>query len=198
MVQLDDVFETLAGVRLDEVQAEDEAEVRAAANDADTWRWFTFRADGEHFDTQFWPNFLVHHRSAEEYHFIVRHQGKVVGATCFLAASDRHKRLEIGGTWYTKDARGGVVNPVCKLLLLDRAFAWGARRVEIKTDSQNARSRAAIEKLGGVFEGTLRNHMILHDGSQRHTVYYSIVPEEWLKIKAELKLRIDALSNQSA
>jgi RimJ/RimL family protein N-acetyltransferase len=191
MIQLDDVFETLAGVRLDTVQPEDEAEVRAAADDAETWRWFTFRADGAYFATQFWPNFLVHHRSAEEYHFIVRHRGKVVGATCFLAVSDRHKRLEIGGTWYTSAARGSVVNPVCKFLLLQRAFDWGARRVEIKTDSQNARSRAAIEKLGGVFEGTLRNHMILHDGSQRHTVYYSIIPEEWPVISAKLQKRIE-------
>lgn len=191
MVQLDDAFETLAGVRLDTVQPEDEADVRVAANDADTWRWFTFRADGVHFDTQFWPNFLVHHRSAEEYHFIVRHQGRVVGATCFLAVSDRHKRLEIGGTWYTSAVRGSVVNPVCKFLLLRRAFDWGAHRVEIKTDSRNVRSRAAIEKLGGVFEGTLRNHMINHDGAQRHTVYYSIVPEEWPTISAKLQKRIE-------
>ncbi|MEM7493884.1 MAG: GNAT family protein [Pseudomonadota bacterium] len=168
--------------------------LKAAANDAETWRWFTYRADDAYFDTLFWPNFVAHHKPPEECHFVVHFEGEIVGATCLLAVSEQHKRLEIGGTWYRGDQRGGVVNPVCKLLMIERAFECGMQRVELKTDSENKRSRAAIEKLGALYEGTLRRHMVLHDGTPRDTVYYSILVEDWPPLRERLKARIEALT----
>lgn len=185
---------SLGDVTLTPVQASDKEELRAAANAEEIWQWYTFRADGNYFDAQFWPGYFETFDREKEVHFVVRYTGEVVGSTCYLAINAQHKRLEIGGTWYTASARGTVVNPACKLLLTQHAFDWGAQRVEWKTDSNNKRSRAAIEKLGAKFEGTLRNHMFLHDGRVRDTVYYSMLPEEWPAAKAKLEARVAAFA----
>lgn len=71
------------------------------------------------------------------------------------------------------------VNTECKLLLLEHAFeVWGLTRVQLKTDSRNIRSQAAIARLGAVREGVLRKDRVLSDGFVRDTVYYSILMEE--------------------
>ena len=184
----------LGDVSLSPVAASDREGLRAAANSEETWRWYTFRADGPKFDAQFWPGYFETFDRDKEIHFVVRYEGEIVGSTCFLAIDDHHKRLEIGGTWYQERVRGGIVNPSCKRLLIQRAFDWGAQRVELKTDSNNARSRAAILKLGCQYEGTLRNHMYLHNGRVRHTAYFSILPEEWPAARDSLDARIAALS----
>lgn len=179
----------LGPVTLTPPTAEDREAIRAAADDKTTWQWFTYRADGSNFDA-FWPDFLGKHTPPSEVRHVVRLNGEVIGATSFLAVDTRHKRLEIGGTWYRADQRGRIVNPACKRLLLERAFAWGARRVEVKTDSLNVRSRAAIEKLGAQLDGVLPNHMINHDGLQQHTAMYSILPDMWPEIRTRLDARI--------
>ncbi|MEO0786471.1 MAG: GNAT family protein, partial [Pseudomonadota bacterium] len=131
-----------------------------------------------------------HHQPPSEVRWIVRFEGEIVGATSFLDVQPRHKRLEIGGTWYHADMRATVVNPAAKFRLLERAFACGFERVELKTDARNARSRAAILKLGARFEGLLRKHMVNHDGSARDTVYYSILAEEWPLVHERLGARL--------
>ena len=189
-IALDDPLPELAGVSLRLPDAGDREGLRAAAASEETWHWYTYRADGPHFDTQFWPNYIAHHRPPHEVHWVVRFQGHIVGSTCFLEVDPHHRRLEIGGTWYHEDVRGTVVNPAAKRLLMGRAFDWGARRVEWKTDAQNLRSRAAIEKLGAQFEGIHRNHMLLHDGRSRDSAYYAMVPEEWPAARDLLDTRI--------
>jgi aminoglycoside 6'-N-acetyltransferase len=80
--------------------------------------------------------------------------------------------------------------------MLERAFDGGpfhgkpAVRVQLKTDLRNIRSQRAIEKLGAVREGVLRNHVIMPDGYIRSTVMYSILPEEWSRIRAGLEARL--------
>jgi N-acetyltransferase len=59
--------------------------------------------------------------------------------------------------------------------------------VQLKTDSRNVRSQRAIERIGAMKEGLLRNHMILPDGRYRHSVYYSIIDTEWPEVKARLE-----------
>ena len=184
----------LGDVSLAPVTDADKDGLRAAADSEETWKWYTYRADGEYFDTQFWPGYFETPASDSDVHFVVRFKDKIVGSTCYLAMSEQYKRVEIGGTWYHADVRGGIVNPGCKLMLLKRAFEWGAQRVELKTDSNNARSRAAILKLGCQFEGILRNHKYLHDGRVRHSAYFSMIPEEWPAAKAKLEARIAALA----
>ena len=81
-----------------------------------------------------------------------------------------------------------AVNTECKYLLLRHAFeVWDCVRVQLKTDLRNTRSQRAIERLGAVREGVLRNHLILPDGTLRHSVYYSLLPEEWPAVRTRLE-----------
>jgi N-acetyltransferase len=114
--------------------------------------------------------------------------GRIAGATRYMTIVPEFRNLEIGGTWYGPEFQRTVVNSEAKYLLLRHAFeTLSAIRVQLKTDSRNLRSQAAIERLGAVREGILRNHMILPDGYFRHSVYYSILDTEWPEVKARLE-----------
>jgi RimJ/RimL family protein N-acetyltransferase len=114
--------------------------------------------------------------------------GRVAGATRYLNIMPKDRGLEIGGTWYGLDFQRTAMNTECKYLLLQHAFeTLGCIRVQIKTDLRNDRSQKAIERIGAVKEGVLRNHMILPDGRIRHSVFYSILDTEWPQIKVRLQ-----------
>ena len=114
--------------------------------------------------------------------------GRVAGATRYLNIMPNDKGLEVGGTWYGLDFQRTAVNTECKYLLLTHAFeTLGCIRVQIKTDSLNLRSQKAIERIGAVKEGVLRNHMILPNGRIRHSVFYSILDSEWAGVKVRLE-----------
>jgi N-acetyltransferase len=120
-------------------------------------------------------------------------ENRYVGMTRYLNIDEVHKRLEIGSTWYEPAVWGGPVNPECKLLLMRHAFeTLKFHRVEYKTDARNARSRAAILKLGATQEGIFRKHMIMADGHVRDSVYFSIVDTDWPAVKADLEKRLAA------
>ncbi len=113
--------------------------------------------------------------------------GRVAGATRYLNIMPKDRGLEIGGTWYGTDFQRSAVNTECKYLLLQHAFeTLSCIRVQLKTDSRNERSQKAIERVGAVREGVLRNHMILPDGRYRHSVFYSILDTEWPGVKMKL------------
>lgn len=117
--------------------------------------------------------------------------GRAVGSSSYLAIRPQHRGLEIGNTWYARAVQGTHVNPEAKLLLLRHAFeALRCERVELKCDARNARSIAAMEKLGCVREGVLRRHMVLPDGFVRDTVMFSIVAAEWPDVRARLVRRL--------
>ncbi len=114
--------------------------------------------------------------------------GRVAGATRYLNILLKDRGLEIGGTWYGLEFQRTPVNTDCKYLLLRHAFeTLGCIRVQLKTDLRNERSQKAIERLGAVKEGVLRNHMILPDGRIRHSVFYSILDTEWPGVKKRLE-----------
>ncbi|HVF25235.1 MAG TPA: GNAT family protein [Anaerolineales bacterium] len=114
--------------------------------------------------------------------------GRVAGASRYMNIMPKDRGLEIGGTWYGSEYQRTVVNTECKYLLLRNAFEkLGCIRVQLKTDLRNERSQSAIERIGAVKEGVLRNHMILPDGYYRHSVYYSILDTEWLQVKKRLE-----------
>lgn len=120
------------------------------------------------------------------YMFVIVHKesNEIIGSTSFLDIADAHKRLEIGSTWLQPENWRTNINTNCKYLLLRYCFEnLGLNRVQIKTGHENYRSQKAIERLGAVKEGTLRNHMIKREGAIRHTVMYSIIKEEWPVIK---------------
>ena len=112
--------------------------------------------------------------------------------TGYLNITPNDKGLEVGGTWYGLDFQRTAVNTECKYLLLTYAFEiLGCIRVQIKTDSLNLRSQTAIERIGAVKEGVLRNHMILPNGRIRHSVFYSILDSEWVGVKKKLEQMLE-------
>lgn len=103
-----------------------------------------------------------------------------IGSTAFMNVSNTDDRLEIGATWIDKKFHGSGLNRQCKQLLLQYVFEeLGAHRVAFSTDERNIRSRKAIEKIGGKFEGILREHTLMYDGYRRNTCCYSILKHEW-------------------
>lgn len=126
--------------------------------------------------------------------YAVIHEGRAVGQTSFINPREYDSGVEIGGTWYGASVRGGPVNPSCKLLLMRHAFESGAERVELKTDSENAHSRAAILKLGAQFEGIHRHHMRRPWGGWRDTAWYSVLRDEWPDVEGKLESRLAAFA----
>lgn len=116
---------------------------------------------------------------------------RVVGCTRFGNIDLDNRRVEIGWTWVGIPWQRTAVNTEAKYLMLRHAFeTLGCIRVEFKTDSMNERSRKALIGIGATEEGTFRNHMIVHDGRYRHSVYFSIIDSEWPEVKSKLETRL--------
>jgi RimJ/RimL family protein N-acetyltransferase len=119
--------------------------------------------------------------------------GRAIGSTRYGNIDRTHHRVEIGWTWVARVWQRSAVNTEAKYLLLRHAFeTLGCIRVELKTDSLNERSRAAILRIGAQEEGIFRNHMITASGRIRHSVYFSIVDSEWPAVKARLESMMNA------
>lgn len=119
---------------------------------------------------------------------IDRKTGRLIGSTRFLNISRKDKNLEIGFTWLTPSVWKTAVNSECKWLLLRHCFQdLGCIRVQIKTDLRNTNSQRAIERIGGVREGVLRNERIVRNGYVRDAVYYSIIDREWEDVNRRLQ-----------
>jgi N-acetyltransferase len=121
--------------------------------------------------------------------------GDTVGMTNLMAVDSwpdgRPLNVEIGGTWLAQSAQRSGINTEAKLLLLTHAFeTWNVERVQLKTDERNARSRAAIARLGATFEGILRSfqpgHGDIGTGDVRSTAMFSFIRSEWPDVKARL------------
>ena len=125
-------------------------------------------------------------------HAVIAPDGRIVGQSCYLTIRPEHEGVEIGATWYAPQAQGTAINPSAKLLLLENAFEGGAERVEFKTDALNARSRAALTKLGATFEGILRAQMKRPDGTMRDNAYFSVIRQDWPALRERIEARIGA------
>jgi len=122
--------------------------------------------------------------------------GDLIGGTTYCDVRPRHRALEIGWTWIAPPFRNTRINPEMKLTLLRLAFETDlfptgpAVRVQLKTHHRNITSQRAIAALGARHEGILRNHVIMPDGEQRHTVIYSITTADWPIVKQRLLDRL--------
>jgi len=124
--------------------------------------------------------------------------GRAIGSTRYGNIDRVHHRVEIGWTWVGAQWQRTAINTEAKFLLLRHAFeSLGCIRVELKTDSLNERSRAAILRIGAKEEGIFRNHMITASGRVRHTVYFSIVDSEWPEVKTRLQAKLHTLSSRT-
>ena len=162
--------------------------------DETIWQHMPYGNIGDEADIRRWVRELLDRAArGTDIPFAVVHlaSGRVAGATRYMDIRPADRGLEIGGTWYGNEFQRTAVNTECKYLLLRNAFEeMKYIRVQFKTDSRNLRSQRAIERIGAVREGALRNHMILPDGTIRHSVYYSILDSEWPEIKLLLERKL--------
>jgi len=108
----------------------------------------------------------------------------MIGCTSIANVSTRDRRAEIGWTWIGKKYQGKGFNGKVKLILTKYLIEdCDIQRVELKTDVLNMPARKALEKIGFVEEGVLRSHTQMIRERRRNTIYYSILKEEWLKLK---------------
>ncbi len=116
---------------------------------------------------------------------------QIVGSTRYLDLRQNDHVVEIGYTWLSSTAQRTAINTEAKFLLMQYAFEnMNMRRVELKTDLRNLRSQAAIARIGATREGVLRKHKCVQNGFQRDTVYFSVVDDEWIDVKARLLERL--------
>ncbi len=128
----------------------------------------------------------------QSFAIVDRRTGALAGSTSLGNASAQDRRIEIGWTWLAVGWQGRGFNTRAKYLLLERCFeSLSAHRVEFKTDAINHRARQALRKVGATEEGTLRAHTLMHDGRYRDTVYYSILADEWERVRAHLRSLIE-------
>lgn len=179
-----------AHVTLEPTEERHRAALAAAGSAPEVWALQPFNI-AEGFDAYF--DWLIGERDARRWipFVVIDPSGTVVGQSCYLDIRAPASGVEIGGTWYSPAAQGTKINPAAKLLLLDHAFASGMVRVQLKTDVRNARSQAAMRKLGATFEGTFRKHMPRPDGSWRDSVFFSITDDEWPGVRARLVERLN-------
>lgn len=164
----------------------------ACAADETVWReLYPISWAPEQFDAT-WAAFAAAQVAGDSLNFAVMADGRCVGLTCLMAISPANASVEVGGTYYRPEVRGGPVNPAAKRLLLGAAFDAGARRVRLNVDAINLRSRAAVAKLGAVQEGVLRQDRVTWTGRVRDTVVFSILDHEWPPVRDRLDARLAA------
>jgi N-acetyltransferase len=181
-------------VRLEPLGAEHEERLWAASRDPRTWRWLSIAQPRtrEEFDA-FLRQALDAAAAGTEIPLVTSRREEVVGSTRFIALRPEHRSVEIGWTWLHPSAWGTGANIEAKLLQLRHAFeAWDCRRVELKTDALNERSRGALEALGATFEGIHRKHMLVRGGENRDSAWYSVTDDDWPQVEEQLVRRLEA------
>ena len=184
-------------VRLEPLAEAHKEGLRAACTaDPRTWNeLYPFSMLDEHFDPV-WTRMMTGDMAAsavsQAYAIIVG--GEVGGMTSHLGIDLVNAKVEVGATYYRPDLRGGAVNPAAKRLMLGHAFDSGIRRLQLCVDAINARSRAAVMKLGAVQEGILRRDRVTWTGRIRDTVYFSILSDEWPTVRDRLDARLAAFA----
>lgn len=165
-----------------------------AASDPSIWKYMLYGDISTEKDMEGWVLDMLNRAKAGAdlpFAVILLSTGRAVGATRYMDIRPPHKGLEIGGTWYGSAYHRTAVNTESKFLLLKNAFdKMGCIRVQFKSDSRNERSIAAIKRIGAKPEGVLRNHMILPDGTYRHSAYFSILDDEWPGVKKALEEKL--------
>lgn len=180
-------------VRLEPLTLDHHAELCDVGLDPELWRWTVSSAHTPALLLEYIQEAVTARAAGSALPFIIRERatGKAVGSTRYGNIDTPNRRVEIGWTWIGQPWQRTAVNTEMKLLLLSHAFeALGCHRVELKTDALNAKSRAAIKRLGAFEEGILRKHMVTASGRVRDTVYYSITDDEWPAVKAGLIARL--------
>ena len=164
------------GVRAEPMGEGHRAALKAAcAEDLEIWEIFAIGFGPAEFDGSFdkimalpWVRFVLFDAD-----------GELVGMSCFLNIAEERQTLEIGNTYYRPTFRGTGLNRRIKAMMMARAFACGFNRIEYRVDARNARSQAAMARLGATREGVMRQDRTTWTGHRRDTVVFSMLRDEW-------------------
>jgi len=186
---------TLQGeyVRLEPLQRAHLAGLAEVGLDPELWRWIPTAVRTAEEMAAYIETALEEQARGVSLPFaqVEKSTGRTIGSTRYGNIDCTHRRVEIGWTWVAREWQRTAVNTEAKYLLLRHAFeTLSCIRVELKTDSLNERSRAAILRIGAREEGIFRNHMITASGRVRHSAYYSLIDSEWPDVKARLEAMI--------
>lgn len=184
---------TLAGrwARLEPIGQEHTGDLVVAARDQAIWRYIPLDPSSAPAMTAWIDGSIAEREAGTSLRFAILDQasGRAVGSTTIFDIRPKDRGIEIGWTWLGRDAQRTGINTECKYLLMRHCFeTLGAIRVQLKTHRLNFKSRRAIERIGAQFEGILRNHVIMPDGSYRDSAYYSVIESEWPAVKRHLEL----------
>ena len=152
-----------------------EALKTACAEDAEIWQIYANNFGPEGFDDSI-GRYISNPASRT---FLLFEGNELAGMSSYLGIDEGRQVLEIGGTYYRPKFRGTGFNRRVKDMMLRRAFDCGIRRVEFRVDRRNARSQAAMKKLGAVREGVLRADRVTWNGHVRDTVLFAILKDEY-------------------
>jgi RimJ/RimL family protein N-acetyltransferase len=186
---------TGAHVRLEPLAKTHSAGLAEVGLDQELWRWIPTPVRTQEEMAAYIETALDEQARGISLPFAVMEQatGRAIGSTRYGNIDRTHHRVEIGWTWVARAWQRTAINTEAKYLLLRHAFeSLGCQRVELKTDSLNEKSRAAILRVGAQEEGIFRNHMITSTGRIRHTVYFSIIDSEWPAVKARLEAKLNS------
>jgi RimJ/RimL family protein N-acetyltransferase len=176
-------------VRLEPLRAEHREEMRdTLGSDPGNWELQSVSALGPHFEA-YWRMMTETPRRITLVAFD-QANGRMAGTSSFFDIDPQHRTLEIGYTWFRPEFRGTPINAETKLLMLGQAFDAGVLRVQFSVSAANARSQAAVLKLGATKEGVLRSHKITWTGAHRDTVLFSILAGEWEAVREGLERRL--------
>lgn len=162
-----------------------------ALHEPEIWQYALVSGAGESGITNYVNSALDNYQLEKEFPFIVfnKQQNTYAGSTRFYDIQLAQKTLQLGYTWYGKAHQGTGINTHCKFLMLQYAFEiMQMERVEFRADANNARSIAAMKKIGCVEEGILRSNTFRADGGRRDSIVLSILKEEWVDNVKELLL----------
>jgi RimJ/RimL family protein N-acetyltransferase len=175
-------------VQLRRISAQDRDAFARIAFDDEIWRYFVTRITSPQELDRFIEEAIrdTLDRTRMVFAIVDRAKNCIVGSTAYGNLAEKESRIEIGWSWLAKQARGTGINRATKLVLLDHAFdALGCKRVEFKTDVLNTVARRGLAALGAKEEGVLRSFNYMPDGRRRDVVYYSILADEWPRLRAE-------------
>ena len=190
---VDNTVLRLNGIRLEPLGLQHTAGLQTAAADGALWRLrVTSVPEPEH--TAAYIETALHTANRLAFAVIDEASGQVLGSTSYHDILPAVRRLEIGYTWYAQSHWRTALHSICKLMLLRHAFeTLQAQTVGWRTDIENIRSQAAIERLGARKDGTIRGNALRRDGSIRDTVMYSMSAAEWPQAKQALLARLQTI-----
>lgn len=160
------------------------------ASDEQLWAWTLHRINSKNEMYQYCAQALCDNYKGYAIPFIIKEKStkRVVGSTRFGSVDIENKHMEIGWTWIGKEWQRTAINTEMKYLMMQYGFEYlGLNRISIITDTRNIPSQKAIERLGFVKEGIIRQHLITHNGYVRDSVSYSMIKEEWEQNKVYIE-----------